>query len=310
MRSLYTRLNDRGKTGPRSLKPFEAVYQLGQMEKNGFNWRSDELSLDALIQETLEQVSRQSNGIKKYLGMSNLICQSCNSIRGFLEENITRIDTSNMSYPISMTDIFNNCIKRKKDCACKNSTPVADSTLKMVIVSFSSPVNIDLSPEIIHFGRKWMYKSHVQESSSLPTSYFTNNNSLMFQDQNGKILKESFGFHAGVKIVAFACSSKFEEDDLIIPAYDEKVQKILRKQYNSVVNPELNEQNQQKTKLYEQNRAKEENRLQAKRKHDQIRDKIRDKDEPRLEQKRKHDQIRDKEEPRLEQKKKTGSNKR
>ena len=71
MRSLYTRLNDRGKTGPRSLKPFEAVYQLGQMEKNGFNWRSDELSLDALIQETLKQVSRQSIGIKKYLGEEN-----------------------------------------------------------------------------------------------------------------------------------------------------------------------------------------------------------------------------------------------
>ena len=64
MRSLYARLNNRGKKGPRSLKPFEAVYHLGQMEKDGLNWRSDDLSLEVLLQETLKQVSRQSNGIK------------------------------------------------------------------------------------------------------------------------------------------------------------------------------------------------------------------------------------------------------
>ena len=132
----------------------------------------------------------------------------------------------------------------------------------MVIILFSFPIN-----------------------SGLPRPYLINNNTMMFQDQNGKILKESFGFHYGVKMVAFACSSKLENDESIKPAYDEKVQKYLRKQYNSVVNPELNEQNQQKTKLYEQNRAKEEQRLEQKRKHDQIRDKIRDKHEPRLEHK-------------------------
>ena len=151
---------------------------------------------------------------------------------------------------------------------------------------------------------------------------------MMFQDNNGKVLKESFGFQLKVKMVAFACSSENEQEKIIKPAYDEKVQLFLRKQYNSVVNPDLYEENKQKTKLYEQKRAvrdkgedrleqkrahdkirdKEEPRLEQKRKHDRIRDEVRDKEEPRLEQKRKHDRIRDvvrdKEEPRLEQKRK------
>ena len=121
-----------------------------------------------------------------------------------------------------------------------------------VIISFSCPVNIDLSSEIIHFGRKWEYKSHVQETSGAPTPYFANNKTMMFQNTNGKIFKELFGLNLRVKMVAFACSSKFEQEEFIRPVYDAKVQLYLRKQYNSVVNPELNEQNQQKTKLYEQ----------------------------------------------------------
>ena len=40
------------------------------------------------------------------------------------------------------------------------------------------------------------------------------------------------------------------------PSYDEKVQKYLRKQYDSVINPDINVQKQEKTKLYEQNRGK------------------------------------------------------
>ena len=119
----------------------------------------------------------------------------------------------------------------------------------------------------------------MQENFNTESSYFESNGKMMFQDNDGKIKQESFGLHLRVKMIVFANSSNDQKTVTLKPSYDEKVQKYLRKQYDSVINPDINVQKQEKTKLHEQNRGK-----------------VRDKDEKRLADKRKHDQVRDKEE--------------
>ena len=78
LRSLCSRLNHRGTKGPKSLKPFEAAYHLGQMEKNGLDWSSNELRIDVLIEETLQQV----RNVVEHLDLMNLVCYSCGAPRG------------------------------------------------------------------------------------------------------------------------------------------------------------------------------------------------------------------------------------
>ena len=94
----------------------------------------------------------------------------------------------------------------------------------------------------------------MQENFNTESSYFESNGKMMFQDNDGKIKQESFGLHLRVKMIAFANSSNGQKKVTLNPSYDEKVQKYLRKQYDSVINPDINVQKQEKTKLYEQNR--------------------------------------------------------
>ena len=279
MRSLYSRLNNRGSKGPRSLKPFEAAYLLGQMDKNGLNWRDDVTSARALIQETINQLSQQADFFKKTFHRIDLDCNRCGITKGNLEEKITEIDTATLNYPVSMIEIFNKCIKNRNECSCKNSITTAEDKQKIIWISFSSPMNIEIPQELIHFGKTWSYISHMQENFNTESSYFESNGKMMFQDNDGKIKQESFGLHLRVKMIVFANSSNDQKTVTLKPSYDEKVQKYLRKQYDSVINPDINVQKQEKTKLHEQNRGK-----------------VRDKDEKRLADKRKHDQVRDKEE--------------
>ena len=294
MRSLHIRSNCRGKTGPKSVKPFEAAYALGQLEKNGFNWKCKETSTIVFIEEALKQLSRLSKDLKQKFAKINLVCSDCGTPRGFIEENVTNLNTDNLTFPVTMGEIFNQSIRKTDKCSCKNAKIITEDSEKMIIISFSSPVNIDVSKEFIHFGRTWCYQSHVKKNSSTETSFFERASKMMFQDDDGKIKEDDFGFHLGVKIIAFSCNSEYQIKELPSQIYDAKIQLYLRKQYNSVVNTELYEQNIQKTKQYEQNRGKtrdkEEKRLAEKRKHDQERDK----EEKRLTEKRKHDQERDK----------------
>ena len=274
MRSLYTRLNKRGKTGPRSLKPFEAAYLLGQMEKSGFNWRSNmKTSSKLLIEETINHISNQADFFKKSFESLNLNCYSCGILRDNIEERITDIDTSTLSYPVSMAEIFYKCIRIRNECSCRNERIIAEDKQKIIMISFSNPINIEIPQELGQFGTTWKYISHVQENSDTETSYFGHNGKMMFQDKDGKIKEDSFGLHLRVKMIAFESSPNDKHQVILEPAYDEKIQKYLRKQYDSVVNPEINVQKQEKTKLYEQMRGKDEKRLAEKRKHDQVRDK-------------------------------------
>ena len=54
-----------------------------------------------------------------------------------------------------------------------------------------------------------------------------------------------------VKIIAFSSCSEVQFEEIPSQVYDKKIQLYFRKQYNSVINPELYEENRQKTKLYE-----------------------------------------------------------
>ena len=157
MRSLYTRLNKRGKTGPRSLKPFEAAYLLGQMEKSGFNWRSSmKTSSRLLIEETINHISNQEDFFKKNFEEINLNCYSCGILRDNIEERITDIDTSTLSYPVSMAEIFYKCIRIRNECSCRNERIIAEDKQKIIWISFSNPIkkaNICLSFSTSIFGK-------------------------------------------------------------------------------------------------------------------------------------------------------------
>ena len=107
------------------------------------------------------------------------------------------------------------------------------------MISFSNPINIEIPQELGQFGTTWKYISHVQENSDTETSYFGHNGKMMFQDKDGKIKEEAFGLHLRVKMIAFERSSNDAHQVIQEPAYNEKIQKYLRKQYDSVVNPEV-----------------------------------------------------------------------
>ena len=127
MRSLFTRLKSRGNKGPKTLKPFEAVYLLGQMEKNGFNWKSDETSTIDLIKETIFQLSKQTKMLEENFEEINLCCNGCGTPGAILKGNIIDIDTDTLNYPASMVEIFNNCIKKKNDCSCKEDMIITEA---------------------------------------------------------------------------------------------------------------------------------------------------------------------------------------
>ena len=172
MRSLHIRSNCRGKTGPRTVKPYEAAYVLGQMEKSGLDWKPKETSTRPLIEATLNQLSRESEDFKQKFAQLNLVCGNCGTQKGFIEENITHINTDNLSFPVTMAEIFNQAISRRNTCSCQNDKIITEHNEKIIIISFSNPVHFDVSQEFIHFGRKWCYMSHVKKSSSKETSFF------------------------------------------------------------------------------------------------------------------------------------------
>ena len=94
---------------------------------------SSEVSQEVLVDETLKYVLKHSKDLEMNLDKINIFCTGCETSIGFLENNVTNIDTSNMDYPISLTDIFNKCNKKDKYCECKTESLVAEKKPKMLI---------------------------------------------------------------------------------------------------------------------------------------------------------------------------------
>ena len=110
---------------------------------------------------------------------------------------------------------------------------------KYVVLQFSSPVDIKITPEESIWGRRLRYISHVEQQDD--QVFFRHEHKILYQDQKGDICESKFGNHQNVTILSIL----FDEDDLVQKldavesmVYGKQAQKFLQKQYLSVINLE------------------------------------------------------------------------
>ena len=98
MRSMITKLNSRGQKGPKSLKPFEVAYPLGQLEDSGFSWRNNALGVEPLIEKTLNVLQMQKEEHGENHEALHLICSKCGESSGVLQKNPINVDAETFSF--------------------------------------------------------------------------------------------------------------------------------------------------------------------------------------------------------------------
>ena len=151
MRSMITKLNSRGQKGPKSLKPFEVAYLLGQLEDSKFSWRKNALGVEPLIEKTLNVLQMQKEDHGENHEALRLICSKCGESSGVLQKNPINVDAENFSHSVSMVQIMSKCFKKPLRCSCKQEDS-HDVTLtdesKLIVISFSNPINIEIPKSI------------------------------------------------------------------------------------------------------------------------------------------------------------------
>ena len=96
MRSSCLRLKKRGQKGPKSLKTYEVLSQLGQFEIFGLSWKNLVEDMPTFIKQTLSLLCNSNQNIKEQLTPFDVMCQKCKQSYNVTEEIITEVETSCM----------------------------------------------------------------------------------------------------------------------------------------------------------------------------------------------------------------------
>ena len=139
---------------------------------------------------------------------------------------------------------------------------------KMIVLSFSKPITINIVEQFKIFGRILEYKSHLEESSVTRKTCFSFEGQIFFQDESEGLQFDEFGTHWNVKTISLFIREK--EDIRKVPKcesneiYDKKVLLHLQKRYLSVIDEELEKERLEKQRAYEKKRAANEERKEYK----------------------------------------------
>ena len=124
----------------------------------------------------------------------------------------------------------------------------------MIILTFSTPLAIEITDKLNIFDVDLKYKAHIEETPELSTkAYFSFDGSMFSQDANDTLHIEDFGVYRNVKILSLAACKEntncgISESKLI---YDRKNLIHLHKKYLSVINPKAYEEQKEKERVYE-----------------------------------------------------------
>ena len=101
MQSTCTRLSNRRRTGPKKIKPYEAVNQL---EKFTCNWKEENVDMTNFIDETLNLMENRN---LPHLPLK-LKCTECGKSTDYLNKRITHLNAEQILNlgPLSIGDIL------------------------------------------------------------------------------------------------------------------------------------------------------------------------------------------------------------
>ena len=277
LRSSCQRLNSKRTRGPRSLKLVEFTSQLNQYQDYlGWNWRTNISDLDKFIHNSLKLLDKDEDKIASLIGFPEGQCQQCLKCNPVSNKLSYKVETGHLEQGItSIKDLLRHLIldKGNNEC-CFESMKLNNSEERIVIFTFSHPVNIKTSPFEEMWGGIFKYISHTDQTEKSNCSYFKNEDKILYQNSNGDICQSNLNIHRNVSNLAF--SVHFNERKLEVIenlVYDGKIQLYLRKHYLSVLCPEKHQERKEREKNYENVRSRDESRQAYKRSIDQVRDK-------------------------------------
>ena len=267
MRSACLRLSNRGNRGPKSLKPYEVISQIGQLNVAEL----DNVSVVKLIENSISLLTQFEPEIVRKMGSFKISCEGCKEIDMCSEEGVTKINTENYSSDqfYSIEQIISSSSKRNEHKSCQNKNLVFHSDENVVIFSFSKPVNLTVQKISKLWGNEFVYKSHIKKNEIEKTAhaYFEYNSYIYTQEKPAKMKSMKLGMERDVHIIAFYVREssntiktlnelKISEFTYKIPALD-----FFRQISTSIINPEKHKDDLLKRKLYEEKRSKDADRI-------------------------------------------------
>ena len=236
--SSCIRLSCRGKTGPKSLKPYEALSQLEQFEGiDGEDWMEVSQTLKTFINKTISLLIISNMKIKQILKPLHLTCDICKKTEKVTEDTVSEIDTGNIESfgPISVEYILKRYINNQDSFQCNHDLDLLslEKQGRLVIFSFSNPITFDIQERIMLWGKVWEYKGHIEESvkKQEDIAYFKYGKQMFFQENNKELNSAAFGTHYNVKILALIVTPGNEQEVINSSnlVYNSKVQLKLHK---------------------------------------------------------------------------------
>ena len=112
VRSTCARLSNRGKRGPRKIKPYEAVSQLG---KYMCNWEEEDVNMIKFIEETFNHMQRNN----VYLPLK-IKCAECGIFNDLFGDRVTDVDTEKLTNlgSLNVGDIFQKMVSEEQTNYC------------------------------------------------------------------------------------------------------------------------------------------------------------------------------------------------
>ena len=262
IRSSCLRLSNRGQKGPKSLKPYEALSQLDQFERNGGDqWKNISKDMPTFIEETLKLLCLSNICTKQIFDPLYLVCNVCNKSDSTFPEEIIKINSEKISSlgPISVEYILNKYINDQNLFSCNHELKIDLKTKeKLIVFSFSNPIVVRIKETILFGGKCWKYQTHIEEKSEQSyVTFFMSDEFMVFQNDDGGLSSSMFGIQSSVKILAFVVSNNeavesFDSSQFI---YKKNIQLKLHKTYLSTIIPEAYDEKQNQIKTYETNRT-------------------------------------------------------
>ena len=158
MRSACLRLNHRGKKGPKFLKPAEVFSQLGQL-----NWNEASSTVFNMIGQTTAILINCGEEVKKNFMPCNIVCKNCEEKNLYPQNEMISINTENVELGSqnSLAEIIYNSSSK---CEHRRFTDIWNQCDgKLVILTFSKPVHINVQLKERLLGCELHYKSHIQQ---------------------------------------------------------------------------------------------------------------------------------------------------
>jgi hypothetical protein len=207
--------------------------------------------MTSMIDKTISLLNRCENKLQEQFEQFHLVCKDCGDHISYFHENTVsiRTDSFQASTPASINQIISKHWKTNETNGCKHddhSQITCQSSDRIVIFSFSNPVDVNIEKTAEIWGKQFVYKSHIGHTINGgkigSQTFFEYNKRIFFQDDKGVLECSRYGIHTNVKIISFYVSSspmtRNNEENKTLMKYGIPAQDYFRKLSVSVINPE------------------------------------------------------------------------